>query len=119
LYSVTNGRLRVSEFNDGFRAMNLRGRQSHGDPNPSIEFLQTGQSAKCRFCDCWTIKQTLVTSIYRPKPAGRVDFPISIVKASGNPHGCPVFGKQIDILTTSPGPKAYGYFTLWPSGYRL
>jgi hypothetical protein len=47
--SVTNGSFQVSEFNDGFPAMNLKNGRSTPDPNPSIEFLQTGHSAKYRF----------------------------------------------------------------------
>ena len=38
----------------------------------------------------------------RPKPAGRGNYPISIVKATWDPIGCPVFGEQNDIFTASP-----------------
>jgi hypothetical protein len=47
--SVTNGSYRVSEFNDGFRVMNLNSWQSQGDPFLPLALLQTGQSAKARF----------------------------------------------------------------------
>jgi len=40
----------------------------------------------------------------RPKPAGLGNYPISIVKASWGPVGCPVFGEQNDIITTSTRP---------------
>ncbi|OAI05284.1 hypothetical protein [Methylomonas methanica] len=49
--SVTNGRFQVSEFHDSFRAMNLKSGQSPGDPNLTVAFLQTGPSAKSRFCE--------------------------------------------------------------------
>jgi hypothetical protein len=41
---------------------------------------------------------------YRPLPDRRGNYPISIVKASFDPVDCPVFGKQIDIITESPQP---------------
>lgn len=37
----------------------------------------------------------------RPHPADRGDYPISILKASSNPLGCPVFGEQIDRKWTT------------------
>jgi hypothetical protein len=37
----------------------------------------------------------------RPKPDRRGHFPISIVKATSDPVGCPVLGEQIEIITTS------------------
>jgi hypothetical protein len=69
LGTVTNGSFRESEFNVSFPAINLMSGRSTHDPNPSIEFLQTDQSANTDYSNCWTIKQTLVTSTYRPKPA--------------------------------------------------
>ncbi|WKJ90260.1 hypothetical protein QZJ86_19975 [Methylomonas montana] len=47
---MTNGSYRVSEFNDGFRVMNLNSWQSQGDPKRPVALLQTGQSVKPRFC---------------------------------------------------------------------
>jgi hypothetical protein len=44
-----NGHFQVSEFNVSLPAMNLKSGRSPVDPNPSIEFLQTGHSAKYRF----------------------------------------------------------------------
>jgi hypothetical protein len=49
LNSVTNGHFQESEFNASFPAMNLKSGRSTPDPNPPIETLQTGQSAKARF----------------------------------------------------------------------
>ncbi len=43
---------------------------------------------------------------YVPQPAGRGYYPISIVKASCDPVGCPVFGEQIAIITASLRPKS-------------
>jgi hypothetical protein len=40
----------------------------------------------------------------RPKPAARVKYPISIIQVSCDSAECPVFGKQIDIMTTSLRP---------------
>lgn len=45
-----------------------------------------------------------MASTYRPSPVGQGLNPISIVKASSDPLGCPVFGEPIDIITTSPRP---------------
>jgi len=39
----------------------------------------------------------LVTDNSRPKPAGRGNYPISLVKVSFDPVDCPVFGEQIFI----------------------
>ncbi|MDO8941087.1 MAG: hypothetical protein Q7U98_18185 [Methylicorpusculum sp.] len=49
--SLTTGRFLVSEFNDRFPAMNLKRRRSPGDPFLPLAVLQTGQSAKTRFCE--------------------------------------------------------------------
>jgi hypothetical protein len=51
LDTVTNGRFQVSELNDSFPAMNLKSGRSPGDPNRPVVLLQTGQSAKSRFCE--------------------------------------------------------------------
>jgi hypothetical protein len=40
----------------------------------------------------------------RPKPAGRDNYPISIVKTYRDPIGYPVFGEQIDVITESLRP---------------
>jgi hypothetical protein len=48
---VTNGRFQESEFNDSLPAMNLKRRQSHGDPFLPVVFLQSGQSAETRFLE--------------------------------------------------------------------
>jgi hypothetical protein len=48
---VTNGRFQESEFNGSFPAMNLKSGQSPADPNLTVAFLQTGPSAKSRFCE--------------------------------------------------------------------
>ncbi|MDZ4152025.1 hypothetical protein, partial [Methylicorpusculum sp.] len=42
--TVTNGRFRVSEFNDRFPAMNLKRIQSPGDPFLTLAFLYSGRS---------------------------------------------------------------------------
>ncbi|MDP3529368.1 hypothetical protein [Methylicorpusculum sp.] len=51
LNSVTNGRFQVSEFNDSFSAINLKRRQSPGDPFLPVGLLQSRRSAKFRFCE--------------------------------------------------------------------
>jgi len=51
LDTVTNGGFRVLEFNDSFPAINLRSGRSTPDPNLTVAFLQTGPSAKSRFCE--------------------------------------------------------------------
>jgi hypothetical protein len=61
-----NGHFQVSEFNVSLPAMNLKSGRSPVDPNPSIEFLQTGQSANTDYSNCWTIKQTQPIGHYLP-----------------------------------------------------
>jgi len=38
-------------FTDRFPATKSTRGRSHHDPKPSVSFLQTGQSAKSRFCE--------------------------------------------------------------------
>ncbi len=68
LNSVTNGRFQESEFNDSFPAINLKRRQSPGDPFLPVGLLQSGQWAETKFWNWRSIKPTLATSTKRPQP---------------------------------------------------
>ncbi|BBL60777.1 hypothetical protein MKFW12EY_43900 (plasmid) [Methylomonas koyamae] len=48
--TVATARKQKSKFNDSFQAMCVKSGRSPVDPKRPVTLLQTGQSAKARFC---------------------------------------------------------------------
>ena len=57
-------------------------------------------------------------SPYRPQPAGRDRYPISIVRASWASGEWPLFAEQIDVITAStrPQPAGRAYVSIFAGG---